>query len=441
MNALRILVISASAVLVSAASAQTDSTLEFSLIEAQNYAVDHYFLSKNAELDIESAQKRIWETTAMGLPQVSTNGDYQRYLDDVPPAFNMPAFDQDGNIIGSSEVEIFQKENWSLGANVSQLIFSGEYIVGLQASKVYKLLSEENYEKTVIDLKENLAGTYFAILILRENERVLQRTLDNLQLNLEHSQKTYEVGLIEETDVSQIDLTVKRTENDLQTIKNQLETMQRMLKYQLGVENTVEVILTDKLPDLVQNNIVDQSNYQFNLDENIDYRMLLTQENLQELTLKREKSLLLPTLSGFYNYNAVLNSTAFTPPQHLVGVSASWTLFQSGMRTARISQARIELEKAQNMKDQEAQRLILTAQQAQYDYETALTKYYNEQENFDLSEKIFNQATKRYQEGLISSLDLSIINTQYLQAQLSYAMSIQDLLTSKVALDKAFSNL
>jgi outer membrane protein TolC len=249
------------------------------------------------------------------------------------------------------------------------------------------------------------------------------------------------VGLIEDIDVDQLSLTVKRTENDLKTVDNQLETMQRMLKYQLGIENDIEVELTDELSSLVDQNIIDQSNYTFKLDENIEYKMLNTQENLQQLSLKREKSLLLPSVSGFYNYNAVLNKTAFTPPQHMVGLSANIAIFQSGIRTSRISQARIEVEKAQNIKEQESQRLILTAQQSKYDYQTALAKFYNEETNFNLSEKVFNNTTQKYKEGLVSSLELSIVNTQFLQAQLSFALAIQELLTSKISLDKAYSKL
>jgi outer membrane protein TolC len=169
--------------------------------------------------------------------------------------------------------------------------------------------------------------------------------------------------------------------------------------------------------------------------------MLNTQENAQQLSLNREKTLLLPTISGFYNYTGVTNTSAFTPPQHMVGVSAKWNIFQSGMRSAKISQAKIALAQTQNVKEQESERLIFVAQQAKFDYQTALNKYYNEEINFELSKKVFDKTTLRHKEGLVSSLDLSIVNNQYLGAQLSYAMAIQQLLVSKIALDKAYNQL
>ena len=366
---------------------------------------------------------------------------FNYYLDDIPDAIPFAIFDDNGVFQGNVDAEFFQKQNLSYGANINQLIFSGEYIVGLQASKVYKLLSEENFEKVKIDLKETIAGTYYTLLILSENERVVKETLENLYLNLEHSKQTFKVGLIEDTEVDQLNLTVKRTENQLRSIENQLETMYRMLKYQMGLESNIQLSLADNLTDLLTQNIIVDSAYSFVLEDNIEYKMLNTQEELQQLSLNREKSLLLPSISGFYNYTGVTNSTAFTPPKNMVGLSAKWTIFQSGMRTAKISQAKIALEQAGNMKTQESQRLILAAQQARFDYQTALTKYFNEEINFELSKKVFDKTTVRYKEGFVSSLELSLINNQYLGAQLSFAVAIQELLTAKVALDKAYNKL
>ncbi len=440
-------------------SAQSDSIMKFSLHDAQMFAIDNYYISKNAALDIKSAKKRVWETTALGLPQVVAEGSYQHIPGEIPEfdfgldslfgyMFNSlndlgyppPDGLVDTNSSGSNAIA--PKNSINYGITVSQLIFSGEYIVGLQAAKVYKTVSEKNYEKVKIGIKESIAGTYFALLILKANLEVLNKTLDNLKMNLDHTRKSYEVGLIEETDVDQLNLTVKRTENDLTSIENQLETMKRMLKYQMGLTSDVSVELTSILDQLITQNIISDSAYAFILEENIDYKLLDTQEDLQKLLVDLEKAKYLPTISGFYAYTDKTNKTSvdFTI-KHMLGVSASWPIFTSGSRCARVSQARIEMEKAQNMKQQESERLVFAAEQSKYDYQTALRKYYNERENFDLSEKVFNNATEQYKQGMFSSLELSLFNNQYLGAQLSYAMAIQELLNSKVRLDKAYNQL
>ncbi len=58
-------------------NAQTDSVYSFTLSQAQEFAVKNNLNAKNAQLDIESAHKKVWETTAIGLPQFSTTANYQ----------------------------------------------------------------------------------------------------------------------------------------------------------------------------------------------------------------------------------------------------------------------------------------------------------------------------------------------------------------------------
>ena len=44
---------------------------DFTIKQAQDFAVENFHQSVNAGLDIKRSQKKIWETTAIGLPQVS----------------------------------------------------------------------------------------------------------------------------------------------------------------------------------------------------------------------------------------------------------------------------------------------------------------------------------------------------------------------------------
>ena len=53
---------------------------ELSLKEVQAYAVKHSTATQNARLDVAMAKKKIWETTAAGLPQVSASASYMNNL-------------------------------------------------------------------------------------------------------------------------------------------------------------------------------------------------------------------------------------------------------------------------------------------------------------------------------------------------------------------------
>ena len=69
-------------------SQETNSdTLKLSLAEAQTYALQYNRSVQSAKIDVESAKKKVWETTAIGLPQVSLSANYQHQF--VIPELNM----------------------------------------------------------------------------------------------------------------------------------------------------------------------------------------------------------------------------------------------------------------------------------------------------------------------------------------------------------------
>lgn len=450
-----LLLVFAFGLLIGSVNAQSDTAFRFTLKEAQDFAIKNYFASKNAQLDIQAAKKKVWETTAIGLPQVSGNLSYQYIPGDIPefdfmgPIFGLvrPTYEALGmptgffdSLPGGSPIASRQSTTYSL--TVSQLIFSGEYIVGLQASRIYKSLSELNAEKTEDDVKENVAGTYHAILVLNDNVATLEKILDQTTLTYKHTQKYAEQGLIDQTDVDQMQIIINNTKNSINTIKRQVAFMNNLLKFQLGLGNADNVALTDNLDSLVGGSTINETDYSFLIDDDVSYRLLKTQTELMQLDYKRNKSLFLPTVAGFYQYSDKTNKAAldFTM-NHILGLSVNVPIFSSGQRLSKVSQAKIEFVKAQNMQEQQSEMITIAAFQAKDNYTSANEKYANEKLNIELADRVLKNATARYKEGLISSIELAQANNQYLQAQMSYSAAIQELLKAKITLDKAYNKL
>ena len=124
----------------------------FSLEEAKAYAIEHSYQAENAVRDIEKAKMKVKETTAIGLPQIFASGSFQQFIDiptQVLPDFVSPAVTgvliENGLLppsAGGGETSFIEAQfgtefNVSGGLNLSQLLFSGSYIVALQATKTY----------------------------------------------------------------------------------------------------------------------------------------------------------------------------------------------------------------------------------------------------------------------------------------------------------------
>jgi outer membrane protein len=422
-------------------SIKTD-TLKLSLVQAQQFALDNNQSVLNANLDVESARKKVWETTAIGLPQVSGKLAYS-YSPELSP--NIESFvELFQTLIPGYSAESSSDMKWSTTATLTatQLIFSGSYLVGLQSAKIYKSLSEINQVKSKQDITESVSNSYFNMLIARENHMIVDSTYSNLVKTLSDMQAMGNQGFVEETDVDQMQITVSTVKSSLDMIVRLEDIAEKLLKIQLGINLDTQVVLTDSLNTLVNSLTYDQLlAASFVLDNNISYKALDAQVQVSELLLKLRKTEFLPDLAAYYQYQKEFNDKAFsfTPP-HVIGLTMNVPIFGSGSKLARVSQAKIDLMKAKNSRDQAANSLWLSYYDSKSALITAHDKYGTEKKNLQLAKKIYDRALIKYTNGIISSTDLTQIQNQYLTVQSNYYTSLQNLIASKNKLEKLLIN-
>jgi len=445
------------------AQEKADSVLKFSLAEAQTYALQNNRSILNANLDVEAAKKKVWETTTIGLPQANAkvSYSYQLQLSAVVEQFSslnslgywMYNADQSLNKLDPSSGKFghipyteqpgpidYDAMKWSMPATitVSQLIFSGSYLVGLQSAKVYKSLSELNQVKSKQDVMESITKSYFNVLIARENKQILDSTYQNLTKTFADMQAMGKQGFIEETDIDQMQITVSTVKSSLDMITRLSDISEKMLKLQLGIGFEKPIELTDNLKSMVEGLTYEQLFLaDFVLDNNVNYQMIDASVKASELLLKLEKSKFLPDLAAFYQFQHEFNSNAFSfTPNHLVGVQMNIPIFGSGAKLARVSQAKIELMKAQNNRTNAADGLKLEFYSTRSALITANDKYKTEAVNIRLAKRIYDKALIKYANGVISGTDLSTIQNQYLQSQANYYNALQSLIEAKTKLEK-----
>lgn len=429
--------------------AQNPEKSSFSLTEAQEYALQNNANILNAKLDVEIAQKKIWETTAIGLPQVNTSIGHNYFLDLPVTLIPAKVFNPQAPDGEYSELKFGTDHSTKLDLQATQLIFSGEYIVGLKASKIYKELSENKLEKTELDLKEAIAKSYELILIAEERKAIIEKNIISTQSIYKDTKALFETGFAEETDADQIQINVSTLENALVSAKRQIEVLKNLLKFQMNIPLDQNIELTDQLESILNLvNPLDLIEKPFDQTQHIDFKIIETQENLQSLSLKREKSTFLPSISAFYNYQKNMMSNDFEVfsggnwfPTNIIGLNIQIPIFSSGQRLSKVSQARIELDKVRNSKHQVSENLNIQLLQARSEFQTANDDYNLVKENKLLSEKIFNNYLTKYKNGMVTSQDLTQSQLQYLNAENAYFQSIFNLLDAKTKLIKALGTL
>ena len=431
-----------------------NETLKLSISEAQTYALQNNRSVQAAKIDIEMANKKIWENLATGLPQLNFATNYQHQF--VIPELNLgPYLDlnslPDGTLTKNDITNAYKNSPpFALGVanntvfdfTVSQLIFSGQYFVGLQATKVLKQVMEKTLVKTEDQTKETVADTYYLVLVLGENERVLTESLKSVDQTYNELVQMNQQGLNEETDVDQIKISRSNIQTLITSLESQKEISMKLLKYQLGIGFDQLLMLTDSLPGIIaQGNIQYLSSTEFNVKNSLDYQLISTQEKISALLLNLEKSKYLPTISGFYRHEEQTNQPAFNfAIKDIAGVTLSLPIVTSGQRNAKVSQAKYDLEKSSLNKANVEQGLIMEFETAKSNYQTAFSNFTTNKESMELSKKVYNKTVIKYREGVGSSFELTQNQNQFLTAESNYYNSVLSLLNAKAKLDRILSS-
>jgi outer membrane protein len=428
--------------------------LKLSISEAQAFALQNNREVQSSKIDIKSADKKVWENLATGLPQINLAANYLHQF--VVPEISLgPYLDlnalPDGALNKSDVVNAYKnspsfplgvRDNTTFDFTLSQLIFSGQYLVGLQATKVVKQMTEKNLIKTEDQTKESVAGTYYIILVLGENVKLLNESLKSVDQTYNELVKMNEQGLNEETDVDQVKISKSNIQTLINSLQSQKEISVKLLKYQLGVGFDQLIELTDSLPGIIeQGNVQYLASPEYNVSNSIDYQLISIQEKISNLMLQLEKSKYLPTISAFYRHEEQTNQPSFNfAVKDVVGATLSLPIFTTGMRNARVSEAKFDLMKSQLAKANAEQGLIMEFETARSNYQTAFSNFNTNKESMALSKKVYDKTVIKYKEGVSSSFELTQNQNQFLTAESNYYNSVLSLLNAKAKLDRILSS-
>jgi outer membrane protein len=415
------------------------NTYSFSLQQAIDHGILNNYSAINSNRDIEIAKHKKWETTTIGLPQINGAVDYQNFI-------KQPVALADFNQDGIDEEFVFgTKQNLKASATLTQLLFDGSYLVGLQAAKVYLKISENAKIKTNQEIREIIINSYGNVLLAEESILIFQKNETILEKTLFETSETFKNGLIEEENVEQLQITLTSVKSALANVKRQKRIALNMLKLLLGINIEDELLLTEKLDILTQNNVdLQLLQKQFNASNAIDYQIGQNLEDSKKLLLKLEKSKSLPTLGAFLNYGVTANNDRFKFVSQnqkwfgssLFGVSLSVPIFSSFGRSSRTQQAKIALEQATTNLIEIDQKLRLQFEKAKSDYEFSIEQLNTNKTNLKLAERIENKQGIKFKEGLSSSFNLNEAQRQLYSAQQTYLQSMVDIIVKKAALEK-----
>jgi outer membrane protein TolC len=413
-------------------SGMAQEKLVFDLEGAKQQAIQYNKTLKNSALAMEKAQYQLREAIAAGLPQISSTMDYSnamgaklsiRFMEDAPP----------------TEIPIKPTSNFNL--QVGQLLFNAPYFVGIELAKLGKSLTGLNYEKSEQQLLSQVTSGYNLVLMSGELLDLLSKNVINLKEIHRKTAAVVRVGMMEKTDLDQLEVQIAALENTVNSTERQYEMAQNMMRLLLGLEPGQEFSIKGDLNQALTL-LNGTAPGQFMADMNPDYKLLSMQEKLTEKQIKMAYASFFPTLTSFYSRTEKILKPDFDmSPKNMIGLNLSIPLYSGGQKMAKVRQAKTDLETMRNSRALLADQLGVQERQLQFNLKNAGETYLNQVKNLEVSRRVYSSMKLKFEQGLISGLELVTADNNYLRAETDYLSAVYQLLQARVELDTLYGNM
>ncbi len=267
----------------------------------------------------------------------------------------------------------------------------------------------------------------FAYKIIDVIEVIKKATLENKKLITSY----YNQGMLQKSDVLEVELKVLEIENQLQFAKSNLQNASHYLLFFMGDKSTKTLHPSTSLELISLNN-----NIQSVSKNRADIKALTAATNAYKMMHQSEKSNYLPRLNAFGSYevnsNKLFNSGT---SGYLLGFQLQWNVFNGFKRVGKIQKSKAQFKKATLELEEHVSKSKL-------EYQKAIRNFADIQHKLTLSKKAVSQSKEalrikknRFKQGLEKTTDLLQSEALYAQKLLMYYQAILEFNTSQTYLN------
>ena len=402
--------------------------LSLSVEEAQDYAVKANRTLRNADLAVQQAYAQRWQTIAAMLPQADASWSYSSTC-----GYEME--------FGGMKIAMPDYSTTGVKASVG---INGQAVVGAVLNTIAIDMQKIALEQSEDNLRANVKTSYASVLVLQDVVALLDSSLQNVEKLAEMTQRSVDVGAAEQTTADQIMVRVNTLRNNINSNKRSILLAQNSLKVLLDVPVGTQLTLTSTLDDMLSAEaVLNLLGEDFILQNNLNYQSLAKNVDLAKANVHMASWAYGPTVAVGYQYSKqhyyADGGMRMTPP-NAVSVSVSMPLWSSGKRAAGVVEKKIALESARNTLAETTDNLGIQNQQLRFNLQNAFETYMVEKENMDVTQRVFQSTTNKYNYGATSNLELVNASNDVISAQSTYVQAVLTLVNAEADLEKFLNN-
>lgn len=406
------------------------SELRLSLAEARDYALEHNRTLQNADLSVRQAYAARWQTIASMLPQadMSLGLNYT----DGSMKFSMGE--------GMQMDRKIENLAGSLGVSAS-IAVNGQLIMGALINNTAIEMQDINKRSSELDVVSSVETYYITALAMEKTVSLLDRSMVDLEKLYEITNNSVLAGVAEQTTADQIKVQVASMRSAINSTKRSLEMIYNALALQMATGADVKLVLTDELDNIL--NVEEALNLlsiDFNLSNNYGYQLAEQNVKMAKQNVIMAGMAYVPTLSAFYQYTSpnkyFKGEAAMEQSMGIVGLQLSIPLWSSGKRAAGITEKKLARQAAENSLADAKDALMVQHKQLRYNLSTAYEDFDMQKLNIDVSQRVFESTSNKFEYGHASALELTNASMTLLTAQSDYVQAILSLVNAQIELKK-----
>ena len=418
---------------VNAQETGAGTVLSLTLDDALNIALSDNPTIKVAEQQIEDKKVRKKEAWQSLLPTADFSGSIQYTL--LAPVMKLNGMEFK---MGADETS-----TWNGQFQVSLPLFAPTVYatMNLTGSDLDNAIEQSRSSK--LDLINQVTKAYYQVILAQDSYDVLCKSLEQAQKNFDVVKSLYELGGTSEYDKISAEVQLRSLNPTVIQARNAVTLAKLQLKVLMGMDPEYDIVIDGSLEDY-EDRLYNEalSAGDFSLENNTNMRQLKLNETMLNQTLRVQKMNFLPTLAlaGTYqlqsmqnqdwnlsNYNWVKSSS--------VVLSLSVPIFRMGNFT-KIRSTKLQISQLKENISYTEKQLNIQARSYIDNMKANAEQVASNREAIDQAEKGREIASKRYEIGKGTILELNNSEVSLTQAKLTYSQSIYNYLAAKADLDK-----
>ena len=288
---------------------------------------------------------------------------------------------------------------------------------------------------------------YYQVILAQDSYDVLCRSYEQAEKNFNVVNSLYELGGTSEYDKISAEVQLRSLNPTVIQARNAVNMAKLQLMVLMGIDPETEIVVEGSLEDYedqLYGEALKAGDY--SLDNNTNMRQLKMSETMLNQTLKVQKMNFLPTLAlagtyslqSLYNDNWKVYDYDWAKSSSIV-LSLSVPIFRMGNFT-KLRSTKLQISQLNENIDYTRRQLDMQVRSYIDNMKANADQVASNHEAIEQAEKGREIASKRYEIGKGTILELNNSEVQLTQARLTYSQSIYNYLAAKADLDKVLGN-